>query len=207
MGRPARAGLVVLLAGSTLTSVLVFNGVMHGLSARDEPTAAEAFVARYLQSLAISRAQRAKPNPLPLTGALLARAREHFAEHCASCHGNDGRGQTALGSNLKPRAPDMRLPETQQLSDGELFALIENGVRSTGMPAWGEAGPADDDETWELVHFIRHLPKLTADELEQMEQWNPRSRRELQQEEEGRRFLEGRGDPSGANAHERGGAP
>jgi mono/diheme cytochrome c family protein len=133
----------------------------HGISARDEPTAVEAAVARSLRSWAIPARLRDARNPIEPSADALGRARAHFADHCASCHGNDGRGKTKLGQGLYPKAPDMTLPATQSLSDGELFAIIENGVRFTGMPGWGEPGPEDDPETWELVHFIRRLQHLT----------------------------------------------
>ena len=71
--------------------------------------------------------------------------RAHFADHCASCHGNDGRGNTEMGRNLYPKAPDMRQSGTQHLSDGELYWIIENGVRLTGMPAWGDGSGNDPD--------------------------------------------------------------
>jgi mono/diheme cytochrome c family protein len=128
---------------------------------------------------------------LPTSPAVLASARAHFADHCASCHGNDGRGDTELGRNLYPRAPDMSLPATQGLSDGELYWIIENGVRLTGMPAWGNAAAEGGEESWELVHFIRRLPALTAEEIAEMERHNPVSRAEMEEEEEIRRFLAG----------------
>ncbi len=134
---------------------------------------------------------------------VLASARLHFADHCAPYHANDGRGDTQLGRNLYPRAPDMMLPATQELSDGELFWIIENGVRLTGMPAWGAPGPDDDVETWELIHFIRHLRELAAEEIEEMERHNPKSRAEFEEEEEIRRFLAGedRGREESPNTH------
>jgi hypothetical protein len=88
----------------------------------------------------------------------------------------------------------MALADTQRLSDGEIFYIIENGVRLTGMPAWGEAGSHDATESWELVHFIRHLPKITAEELAEMEFLNPKSRKDLEDEEATRKFLAGEGD-------------
>jgi hypothetical protein len=97
-----------------------------------------------------------------------------------------------MGRNLYPRPPDMRRPATQELYDGELYSIINNGVRLTGMPAWGEAGENDTD-SWALVHFIHHLPSLTGAELEEMKALNPRSsheRQEIQQEDE---FLRGDG--------------
>lgn len=166
--------------------------VSHGLSARDEPTRLEALLARRLRHLAVPRAGREAENPVPRTAEALARARGHFADHCASCHGNDGRGRTKIGQGLYPKAPDMTLGDTQRLSDGELFYIIENGVRLTGMPAWGEAGSHHDaTESWELVHFIRHLPQISPEELAEMETLNPRSLRALAEEEATRRFLAG----------------
>jgi|SRR6266508_3644037 len=98
-----------------------------------------------------------------------------------------------MGRNLYPRAPDMRLPATQAISDGEPFYIIENGVRLTGMPAW--AAPGSEEDSWKLVHFIRHLPLLTPEELIEMDSLNPRSAGEwrgLEEEEE--RFLGGHDD-------------
>jgi hypothetical protein len=59
------------------------------------------------------RSAREMKNPLPLTPELLTEARAHFADHCALCHGNDGRGQTQIGRNLYPKSPDMTLADTQ----------------------------------------------------------------------------------------------
>lgn len=95
-----------------------------------------------------------------------------------------------MGRNMYPPPPDMRLSATQQRSDGELYFMIQNGIRLTGMPAWGEAGP-DDKASWELVHFIRHLPRITFEEEKAMEKLNPKSRAEFAQEDAMERFLKG----------------
>ncbi len=131
-------------------------------------------------------------NAVPFTPEVWSHARAHFADHCALCHGNDGRGDTEIGRNLYPKAPDMRLPATQRLADGELYWIIENGVRLTGMPAWGD-GTADDADTWALVHFVRHLNDLTPEHLKEMEALNPKSPSELEEERQDRAFLEGTG--------------
>jgi mono/diheme cytochrome c family protein len=133
---------------------------------------------------------------VPISPEVLGRARAHFADHCATCHANDGSGETAIGRNLYPKAPDMRKQATQSLSDGEIFWIIKNGVRLTGMPAWGADTKEDDRVTWELVHFIRHLPRLTPENLAEMRSLNPKSRQEYEAEEAERRFLE---NDSGTN--------
>jgi mono/diheme cytochrome c family protein len=201
---------VLIALGAFAVLALVAAGALlarihrHGISTRDEPTSAEAAVARRLRSWAIPARLRAAANPVALSEPALERARAHFADHCASCHGNDGRGKTKLGQALYPKAPDMTLAETQSLSDGELFAIIENGVRLTGMPAWGQPGPEDDQQTWELVHFIRRLDRLTADELTEMEALNPKSRKDLDEEEAIRKFLAGEDGKfsAGSKSHE-----
>ena len=83
----------------------------------------------------------------------------------------------------------MRRAPTQQLTDGQLYYIIKNGVRLTGMPAWGEAGE-DDRESWELVAFIRHLPSLTAKEEREMRSLNPKSAHELQEKQQEDEFLD-----------------
>lgn len=183
-----------LLGAGLLAAITMAFSLSHGTSAREEPTALEAFVARRVRGWSMPLEARGTVNPLPATDEVLAQAREHFADHCALCHGNDGRGQTSLGRNLYPKAPDMQLPATQSLSDGQLFSIITNGVRHTGMPAWGEGTEEDNRQTWALVHFIRRLPELTPEEAADMERFNPRSRAELEEEESIRRFLEGEED-------------
>jgi mono/diheme cytochrome c family protein len=190
--------IAVLLAGALLlTAGLV--ALRGGISARPEPPAIEAAVARRIRHLAVPASAQALRNPVPPGGDVLDQARAHFADHCASCHGNDGGGRTELGRALYPRSPDLTAPATQQLSDGELFYIIENGIRLTGMPGWGAAG--HPEESWKLVHFIRHLPRLTDEELRDMERLNPRSPgewKELQEEDE---FLGGADSAPRSSGH------
>src|SRR5207244_608681 len=148
--------------------------------ARDEPSGLETFIARRLRHLAIPRGARDLQNPVRPDSEVMAGAMTHFADHCASCHGNDGRGETLYGRGLYPKPPDMTAADTQQLTDGELYFIIENGIRFTGMPAFGEEeGNEKDEESWDLVLFIRHLPVITEDELAQMKKMNPKSPMEL----------------------------
>lgn len=170
--------------------LVMYLAVRAGLSTRSEPTAAERIVARAARRLAVPSGVRDRKNPVPFSPAVWAEASAHFADHCAICHGNDGSGQTELGRALYPRSPDMRQPDTQGLSDGELYWIIENGVRLTGMPAWGQGGP-DDLDTWKLVHFLRRLKELTPEQLGAMQLLNPRSPAELEEERADERFLAG----------------
>ena len=181
-------------SGIVLTALAgVVGGVSYlrttGLESRSTPSAFETRVARLARGVAVPADVRGRRNPTASTAESLAEGMAHFADHCAGCHANDGSGATEMGRGLYPKAPDMRLPATQTLSDGELFFVIENGIRFTGMPAWSTGTKAGEESTWHLVQFIRHLPQLTAAEVETMKRLTPRSPEEVRQEIEEEHFL------------------
>ena len=116
---------------------------MHGLGARAEPSHIEAMMSGYARDTAMPESARAIKNPVVLTPAIQQEAMAHFADHCAVCHANDGSGQSMFGKGMYPKPPDLR-GETQGMSDGEIFYVIENGIRMSGMPAFGGDGTSDD---------------------------------------------------------------
>ncbi len=188
----------MLLAGA------FFIANAHGFSARGTPSAAERWIARRARMAALPSGAAKQANPVPNTPEVIADARAHWADHCASCHANDGSGDTQLGKATWPPAPDMRRPETQQLTDGELFYVIQNGVRLTAMPAWSSPGhdsAHDELDSWKLVRFIRHLPRLTFEEKKEMEKLNPKGPGDRQEEDEEEKFLKGEDASEQQTAH------
>jgi mono/diheme cytochrome c family protein len=165
-----------------------FSRYARGFSAREKPSALEAFLAEQARHVAVPDKAKELHNPVPYSEQVIEEARSHWADHCAYCHANDGSGDAEVGRNLYPPAPDMRQRETQAKTDGELYYTIENGIRLSGMPAWGSGG-FNDEDTWKLVYFIRHLPKVTAQEVEAMKKLNPRSPMELMEEQQEEEFL------------------
>jgi mono/diheme cytochrome c family protein len=131
-------------------------------------------------------------NPVEKSAEVIREGLEHWADHCATCHANDGSGNTTIGRRVFPAAPDMRAPRTQQLSDGELFYAIEQGIPFTAMPGWSNGTPDGERESWKLVWFIRHLSALTPAELTEMEALNPKSRSELERDKGIDDFLSGK---------------
>jgi cytochrome c553 len=186
--RITRVLLIVTLVVLAVVAYSAWN--FGGFSTRSEPSYLEKVLARSVRGFAIPSRARDARNPVPFSSEVWAESRVHFADHCASCHANDGSGQTEIGRNLYPKAPDMRLPATQHLTDGEIYWIIENGVRLTGMPAWG-AGGGNDADTWKLVHFIRHINELTDEHLAEMTTFNPKTRAELEEERADEAFLAG----------------
>jgi mono/diheme cytochrome c family protein len=193
------------LVGIAVVLMLAVGGILiyvraTGLRARAEPGRVEIALARRVRRWAVPAAERNRANPVSRTPAVEREGLEHFADHCASCHANDGSGNTEMGKGLYPPAPDMRLAATQQMTDGELFYVIEHGIRFTGMPGWSTATPgsaasptsrASEESSWHLVHFIRRLPNLSQAEIDEMAALNPRSPAEVREEIERQHFLEG----------------
>jgi mono/diheme cytochrome c family protein len=189
----------------TIAVAVVAYAIATGLDARTHPSALETRLAREVRALAIPRMIRNRPNPVATSPDVLAEGLAHYADHCASCHGTNGDGNTEMGRGLFPKPPDMRQSATQQLTDGELFYIIEHGVRFTGMPGWSTGTESGENATWRLVHFMRRLPQLTQDDLERLETLTPRSPEEIRQQIEEEQFLKG-GDAapsssSGGHAH------
>src|SRR6202035_2080198 len=133
-------------------------------SALATPSAIEEFAATTARKMAVPSKYRQLRNPIMPSTENIRAGMEHFSDHCATCHANDGGGDTLFGKGLHPKPPDMRQAETQNKTDGELYYIVENGIRLSGMPAFGEHPSTTDAETWHLVTFIRHLPALTNEE-------------------------------------------
>jgi len=112
--------LLLLLTAAGVAGIAAFGlvSIRRGFSARDNPSWVETIVARTTRSMAVPAGAKRLKNPIPNTPDNLAEARAHFADHCATCHANNGSGDTEIGKNLYPKAPDMRLPQTQHLTDG-----------------------------------------------------------------------------------------
>jgi predicted CXXCH cytochrome family protein len=157
--------LVALIALAALAAGYAASVVRHGFSAADQPSTIEKVTARAVRNLGIPRTARAQTNPWTASPDLLNEAQENFNNHCAGCHGEKGDGRSGVGENLYPKAPDLRQPETQSLTDGEIHYIIQNGVRLTGMPALGNPHSGQDDNAaWKLVLIVRALAASTPQE-------------------------------------------
>jgi len=185
--RKRRIWVVVIVAALGVGAAVFTRGM--GFTARAKPWALEQSTMLAARRWAMPASVRRQVNPVAATTEALRAGLEHWADHCANCHGNDGSGDTTIGRNLYPPAPDMRAPRTQGMTDGELFYLVERGVPLTGMPAWGIGTPDGERASWHLVLFIRYLPQITAQELKDMDALNPKSHAETMRKMEIDDFL------------------
>ncbi len=178
---------VLLLVG--VGAYVYMRTAMNGFSARAQPSRTETMLAEYARATAMPASAKNMKNPIALSPGVQQEALAHFADHCAVCHGNNGKGDTMFGKGMYPKPPDLRSADTQEMSDGEICYIVENGIRMSGMPAFGGADSAED--SWKLVHFIRHLPQLTPAEEAQMGSLNPKNPEEIQEEKDEEQFLNG----------------
>ena len=90
-------------------------------------------------------------------GADVRRGRKAFSAFCVACHGLDGQNTgVPFADAMSPPVPLLTSPGVQQYTDGQLHWIIENGLYPSGMP--GASGILNDEEMWQVVLYIRHLP-------------------------------------------------
>ncbi len=154
------AFLGLLLVGAICAGVLKWRG----FRATSTPSTFETIAARSVRDFAIPREERRKKNPEAGESLAIQQGREDFLARCASCHGVDARGRTPIGANVYPRVPDLHLAATQNLTDGEIHYIIENGIQFTGMPAMVSPHRESAADSWKLVSYLRTFRPHTSEE-------------------------------------------
>ena len=150
-----KIALFILVAFLLGAGAVIF-AAQFNLSAVPEPRRVEARAATLGKHWIISRNVREHPVPEPSSGpSSLDSGGMTFNGDCAFCHGQDGKTPTDVGQAMYPRVPSLASPEVQQWSDAELFWIIHNGNRYSGMGAFGKS--LSDEQIWDLVHYIRSL--------------------------------------------------
>lgn len=164
MTRRRRAVVLLLLGAVGVVGICIAVALgAVSLSATTRPSKMEKAVAHAVLDASV-RARAPRGKLAPTDTASLARGREAYRANCLVCHGVPGGEQSAIAAGLNPPVPDLGEPETQRRSDGEIYFLVSGGVRLTGMPGFEKSLP--EKTRWELVGFLRALPKLGETELQ-----------------------------------------
>ena len=151
----------VIAGVCALVLVAVFAASRFTLSALPEPGRAETFLATKAKRYLVWRSSGdGVPTPPLDRVAGVKEGEKLFGMECAACHGLSGRNPTDAGRWMYPRAADLTAPGVQSYSDQEVFWVVKNGIRWSGMPAFGSVEP--DDHIWDLVFYVRALPKASA---------------------------------------------
>ena len=157
----------VAFIGVVVISIVGLVMWSHGFNSRAEPSKLEENVSMTLHDSSIPDKYEKMKNPLAAGSINLVDAGSHYEEHCAVCHGDTGDGQTKFIGIMYPRPTNLLSDDTREMSDGELYFVIKQGIRFSGMPAFGKPGD-DDERAWKMVAYVRHLPQLTPAEEQQV---------------------------------------
>ncbi|TAM84411.1 MAG: c-type cytochrome [Acidobacteria bacterium] len=142
--------------GRLALSISMLVIVLGSCTADKKPSKVEATLANMAKDVVIPIEAENMKNPLPTSEAGVDEGKEMYLQSCAICHGTDGHGHTEIGRGMYPPAMDLTSPHVQHWTDAELFWIIQNGVRLTGMPSWKSS--ISEPDTWKLVNFIHSLP-------------------------------------------------
>src|ERR1700724_3771889 len=148
--------ILVVLIALALATVVIVGLTQIRLDAIQEPSRIETFLATLVKNLLVSRSSPDDIPPAPTNvQASIEEGDKLYGTDCSMCHGPDGHTPTDYGRWMYPRASDLTSPMVQRYSDRELFWIVKNGIRLSGMPAFGRV--ESDEHIWNLVHYVRTL--------------------------------------------------
>ena len=156
LGFVAGIAAVAIAAGVVIVSGTVSFGATAPISGIERAAATIAV------DRSVARRAPRTANPVAASPETLAKGLSHYKAMCVTCHGAGAVDPSPIGEGLNPPAPDLTQKSIQSRTDGELFWIVQNGIRMTGMPAFGPTHK--DEEIWTLVTFLRHLPELSSEE-------------------------------------------
>ncbi len=130
-------------------------------SATRRPGPVENFLARHITSNWIRHNADEQSNPFRPTPENLRAGQVDFDGHCSGCHGVTGNGENQIEADFYPPVAALT-GDTQKWSDAELYFIIANGIRMTGMPGFGKKH--DPKEIWGVILWVRHLAHLSPQE-------------------------------------------
>jgi mono/diheme cytochrome c family protein len=164
--------LALIWAAITLLGVIALAVALtilwsHGFGSRSEPSNMESSIAMKVLDSSVPAKYEKMSSPLSVDTINLIEAGGLYQQQCAVCHADNGSGDPKFHGIMSPRPTDLRSEDTQEMSDGELYWVIKNGIRWSGMPAFGDPGDGDE-RAWKMVAYVRHLPKLTPAEAQQV---------------------------------------
>ena len=154
--------VLALLAAAALG--LMFSGI-HDVAASSPHHAVTRWALQTIRKHSVRAQARNVSVPPPADAAALRRGIEHYARTCVACHGAPGVQRGAVGMGLMPAPPDLALA-ARRWNDLELYWIVKNGIKSTGMPAFGATHP--DAELWGIVAFVKRLPAMTPEQYREL---------------------------------------
>lgn len=156
------SGIVFTVAAAAVGGAAILATGVLNPAAAVPPGPLETRLARFALDRAVERRAPSGKSPVKPGPEAFQAGLAQYRRLCLDCHGAPGVDPSPAAEGLNPPAPDLTLGRVQRRTDGELFWLVQNGVRMTGMPAFG--GSTKDEEIWKIVAFLRKLPALSPEE-------------------------------------------
>ncbi len=151
-------GIFVAL-GVIAGCIIIFTGAYNVAA-----TASEGYFTRWVMSTTMEHSVKRQSSKIDVPNlqdsALIRLGFEHYNEMCVTCHGSPLGGRSEAGLGLNPPAPDLSVA-VKDWSPAELYWIIKNGIKMTGMPGFGPTH--DEHELWAMVAFVRNLPDMSPD--------------------------------------------
>jgi mono/diheme cytochrome c family protein len=148
---------LVLAVG--VPALALYTGMLS-MGASEKPSELEKKIGTMAWETSAEKLGPKTANPFGNKAEALKAGFDHYKENCFVCHAAPGVKSSEIAQGMNPAPPI--LDDVEDLTDGQLYWVVKNGIRMTGMPAFGPTH--DDDEIWKIVTFIRHIPKLTPEE-------------------------------------------
>jgi mono/diheme cytochrome c family protein len=141
-------------------AAVFFFGGFYSVAASEQDNGLVAWALVHVRQASIDRHANAAP-PGSLDDPAIIRTGAHaFLERgCVNCHGGPGATWAKFSEGLNPAPPDLK-DVVADTKPGELFWVIKNGIRMTGMPSFGATG-VPDQEIWSIVAFLKKLPTVS----------------------------------------------
>jgi mono/diheme cytochrome c family protein len=133
-----------------LSATVLFAGLLASIGVVDFSASAHD---KHGHSHAPASAKRLK-NPLTANEENIAAGRSLFNQNCASCHGEDGKAKTDVAEAMTVKPTDLTDKKMQGITDGEIYWVITNGIKKSGMPAFKKATA---NERWQMTLYVKHL--------------------------------------------------
>ena len=160
------AGFILAFIVLALTGVgFVYSGFYNVAAVEPHTPLANWALNTAMQRSVKARVQAITPPPEPASQKV-GEAFQEFNEMCVQCHGAPGKEPSEIGKGLQPPPPALA-EAVRRWNRAELFWIVKNGIRMTGMPAFGPTH--SDDVIWTLVAFLQRLPNITPAKYKKME--------------------------------------
>jgi mono/diheme cytochrome c family protein len=132
------------------------------MAATEGPGTLETTLAGWTVDRSVAARAPDEVNPFQEDSAAIDKGMVHFRAMCVQCHGAPQVESDEFAAGMNPPPPELAVAG-KEWTDGELFWITKNGIRMTGMPAFGKSH--SDDEIWQIVAFVRQLDDLSETQV------------------------------------------